>query len=277
MIHFSSKPILALFALSLSPLAALGATAPLATVNGKAITLENFTKHYEESTRFLHFKMPSKKSVLDDMIKRELAIQEAKKTGLDKDPEIQERMDAALAQALLDRKLSKEIEKISVTDSDAKDYYAKNPEIRSSHIFIAVRPGAPAEEEKKAMEKIETIQKKYLGDEKMSFAEVAQRYSEGPAAPMGGDIDYQTRDRLDASYYDAALKLRTPGKMSGVIRSPFGFHIIKLTAIRTWDEVDKGKVKRLVFDSKRQDLLERYLSDLRRQAKVSVNSDLLKE
>jgi len=249
----------------------------LAKINGNVITLEEFNKKYRENLKFFQFKAPTKKGVLDDLVKRELGIQEAKKIGLDHDPEILDRMNTVLYHALLDKKLSKEFEAIHLEDSEAHEFYDRNPEIRTSHIFVSVRAGAPADQERKAFEKIKQIQDDYLRDGKMSFAEVAQRYSEGVAAPMGGDIDYQTKDKLDPNYYETAIKLKTPGKMSGIVRSQFGYHIIKLTAMRPWTEVDKAQVKRLLFEERRQTIFEKYMDGLKKQAKVTTHSELLKD
>lgn len=253
------------------------AATELAKVNNTVITLEEFNKKYRDNLKFFQFKAPTKKGVLDDLIKRELGIQEARKLGLDRDPEIQDRMNTVLYHALLDKKLSKEFEAIHLEDSEAKEFYERNPEIRTSHVFVGVRAGAPADQERKAFEKIKQIQDDYLRDGKMSFAEVAQRYSEGVAAPMGGDIDYQTKDKLDPTYYETAIKLKTPGKTSGIVRSQFGYHIIKLTAVRPWGEVDKAQVKRLLFEERRQQIFEKFMDGLKKQAKVSTRSELLKD
>ncbi|MGK5089839.1 peptidylprolyl isomerase, partial [Bdellovibrionota bacterium FG-2] len=188
------------------------AATELAKVNGAVITLEEFHKKYRENLKFFQFKAPTKAGVLDDLIKRELGIQEAKRSGLDKDPDVLDRMNTVLYHALLDKKLSKDFEGIHITDEEAKEFYSRNPEIRTSHIFVALRPDAKLEEEKKALEKIKRIQEEQIKPGKMGFAEVAQRFSEGVAAPMGGDIDYQSKDKLDPTYYETAVKLRAPGK-----------------------------------------------------------------
>src|SRR5262249_32914115 len=126
------------------------------------------------------------------------------------------------------------------------------------------------------LKKITDIRSKYLRDGKMSFAEVAQRNSEGAAAPMGGDVDFQTRDKLDPAYYAAAVKLRK-GQTSDIVRTEFGYHIINLTDTRPWEDVDKAQVKRLVFDEKRTQIFERYMTKLKTQAKVTVHPELLKD
>jgi peptidyl-prolyl cis-trans isomerase C/peptidyl-prolyl cis-trans isomerase D len=254
----------------------LQAATELARVNNHVISLEDFNRKYSENLKFFQFKAPTKKSVLDELINRELGIEEARKMGLDKNPDVVDRMNTVLYQALLDKKLSKEFEGIYVTDEQARQYYAKNPEIRTSHIFVAVPPNATPAQVKKAYDKIKAIAQDQLSNGKMSFAEVAQRFSEGVAAPMGGDIDYQTKDKLDPTYYATALALKTPGKVSGIVRTPFGFHIIKLTAIRSWEEADKAQVKRMVFDERRNEIFESYMAKLRGHAKIAIHHELIK-
>lgn len=267
------------FGFGITLMGQMAQTAPdpvVAQVNGKSITLEYLNKKYKESILYSQGTPPSKKTVLDDLIKRELGIQEALKMGLNKDPEVLDKTNTVLYNALLEKKLAKDFEKIDVSDDEAKKFYDKFPEIRTSHIFIPVMPGAPKDVEQKAHDKIKRIQT-VLSEGKMSFAEVAQKYSEGVEAPLGGDVDYQTRDRLDPAYYDAALNLKSPGKVSGIVRSNIGYHLIRLTAVKSWEEADSGKIKRLVFEKKREEIFEKYMGDLRKTAKVTVTSSLIKD
>lgn len=252
------------------------AAVEVARVNDKVITQDYFNKRYEEASQLNPAGFVSKKVFLEEMIRREIGVQEAKKQGLDQDPYVQEQLNSVLFQALLDKQLAQKVESIRVTDDEARAFFEKNPEIRTSHIFIGVKPAATKEEKQAALARAKEIQSKHLKDGKMSFAEVAQRFSESPAAPMGGDIDYQTRDRLDPAYYDAAVKLRTPGKVSDIVETPAGFFIIKLTGVRTWAEADRPKFKRLVFEQKRQKLTEDFLNSLRGKAKVSVNNNAIR-
>lgn len=251
------------------------AAVELARVNGKVITLEEFNKKYQELLPLLQTKIPSRQTVLEDMIKREAGVQEARRLKLDQDPAVQDELESVLFQALLRKQLAKDIEKIQITDSDARAIYTKSPDVRTSHIFIAVAPGATKEEEAVAQKTLKDIQTRELSSGK-SFSEVAQKFSEGVAAPMGGDIDYQSKAQLDPTYYSTALSLRTPGKVSGIVRSQFGYHIIKLTAIRPWNEVDPSVVKQEIFNSRKQSLFDRYVSGLRSKAQVQVKNNLIK-
>lgn len=251
------------------------AATELARINDHVITLEEFNKKYQESLKFFQLRAPSKKAVLDELIKREIAVQEAKKNGLDKESIVTDRIETVLYNALLEKKLTTEFEKIHVSDEEAKEFYTKNPEIRTSQLFVALKPDATTKDEKDAMDRMKKMETEVQAGK--GFSDVAQRLSDGPTAPMGGDMDYQTRDRLDPIYYSEAIKLKTIGKMSPVFRTPFGYHIVKLTGTKTWEQVDHALVKRLVFAQRRVEIFENYMKDLRKKNQVTANEDLLKD
>jgi peptidyl-prolyl cis-trans isomerase C len=242
----------------------------VATVNGKGISLEYLNKKLEEVSRLPQAVPPTKQAVLEDLIKRELGIQEARRLGLEKDPVVMDRINTVIYQSYLEKALAKSVEAIFVSDEEARSFYDKKPELRTSHIFISVLPSASKEEENRAYEKMKSILATHVNAGKMSFAEIAQRFSDGAAAPMGGDLDYQTFDRFDPKFYAAALELKRPGAVSGVVRSSFGYHIIKLTAVRPWKDTDQPKVKRLLIEEKRQRLFESHMAALRAKAKVTI-------
>ncbi len=239
-----------------------------ASVNGKAITIE------QVNSRFAAGDVASKRAALDELIKHESAVQEAKKMKLDQDPAVQAQMDNVLVAALLDRKVGPEFNKLTVSEAEAKNYYAKNPEMRTSHIYIAL-PSDDSNKElvQKATDKLKGI----LADikaGKVSFAEAAQANSEDASSVVGGDMDYRMKDRMEPEYYEAAMKLKV-GEMSGLVRTAFGLHIIRLTAKHTWTQVNHTQVKRIMVEEKRAELVGRYLNDLRQKAKVSVNDKAL--
>ncbi|MBS1959285.1 MAG: peptidylprolyl isomerase [Bdellovibrionales bacterium] len=265
---------LALFSIVLAP--AANAVTEVAKVNDKVITLEQVNARVAEQARSGTLTGLSRKSALDELIKREAAVQEAHKMKLENDPVIAERINNVLYYGLLEKKLGAEIEKITLSDAEAKNWYEKNPEIRTSHIFIALSPDATKDEEKKANEKLSQISSE-IKSGKVSFAEAAQKNSEDPSAAMGGDLDYRMKDRLDPAFYRAALRLGKIGDISNIVRTPFGVHLIRLTGKHSWIEVDRTRVKRIILEDRRQELVNRFLSDLRQKAKVSVNEKLIKD
>jgi parvulin-like peptidyl-prolyl isomerase len=256
--------------------AASMANVEVAKIGSRVITQEEFNKRYEENSKYFAGRMPSKKAVMEDLIKRELGIMEAKKLGLDKDPEVQERINTVLFNSFVEKRLGKDFEKIAISDDDARSWYDRNPEVRTSHIFVSVPPGATPDAEKAALAKLQKIREDHLKPGKMSFSEIAQKYSEGIAASIGGDLDYQFKDKLDPTYYQTAVALKTVGKTSEIVRSAFGYHIVRLTGLRPWREVDKGIVKRMAFEERRQRVFDDYMAGLRKSANVTIKEELLK-
>ena len=247
-----------------------------ARVNDKVITLEEVNTKYAEAYRGNPLTAPSKKQVLDDLIKREAAIQEAKRLKIDQDPITNDRINSVLFYSVIERKLGSEFEKITLSDAEAKSWYEKHPEIRTSHIFIALPPDASSEDEQKATAKLNELLTEVKAG-KNSFAEIAQKNSEDPSAAVGGDLDYRMLDRLDPSYYKAALKIGKIGQITGPIRTSFGVHLIRLTGKHTWTEVDRIHVKKIIFEERRQEIVAKYLNDLRQKANISVNEKVIKE
>ncbi len=247
-----------------------------AKVNDKVISLEEVNQKLLEATHANPLAAPTKKRVLDDLIKREVAVQEAKKAKLDQDPAVMDRINTVLFYAYIEKKLGADFDKMTISDSEAKSWYEKNPEVRTSQIFIALPPEATADEEKTASKKLSEIMSE-IKSGKMSFAEAAQKSSEDPSASIGGDLDYRMKDRLEANYYKAATKLGKSGDMTGPVRTSFGMHLIRLTGKHAWTEVDRMRVKKLMLDEKRQELVGNLLNDLRHKAKVTVNEKVIKE
>ncbi len=252
------------------------ASTEAARVNDKVITLEEVNARLAEAARGNPLAAPTKKQVLDEMIKKEAAVQEARKMKLDQDPSVMDRINTVLYFALIEKKLGADFEKMTLSDAEAKNWYEKNPELRTSHVFIALPPGSPAEDEGKAKARMDEI----LADiksNKHSFAEAAQKFSEDPSSSLGGDLDYRMKDRLDPAFFRAAQKLGKVGDIAGPVRTPFGYHLIRLTGKRSWMEVDRTRVKRLIIEEKRQELVNRFLNDLRQKTKVSTNDKVVKE
>jgi peptidyl-prolyl cis-trans isomerase D len=128
---------------------------------------------------------------------------------------------------------------IVINEADLKTYYEQNAqrlsgaeERRASHILIAAPKTASAAEREKAKAKAEEL----LAIVKKSpdtFAEVARKNSQDPgSAPSGGDLDFFARGAMVKPFEDAAFSMNK-GDISGVVESDFGYHIIKLTDIKT--------------------------------------------
>ncbi|MGX5914528.1 SurA N-terminal domain-containing protein [Aliidiomarina sp. Khilg15.8] len=127
---------------------------------------------------------------------------------------------------------------IQVSDSEVRDYYDNNPgNFRSperreiAHILIEF-----GDDEEAAREQIETIAGRIAAGE--DFADMAREYSDDTfSGEDGGDLGRLERDSLDPDLEDAGFALNEEGEVSDVVRSEFGFHLIKLTSLQA-SEVD---------------------------------------
>ena len=117
------------------------ATDVVAQVGKKSITVEDFNKKYNE-VKSQTVNPPTKADFLEDLIRYEVGLQEAEKRGLQKDPIVLERLDQEMYKALLEKELGPRIQKIQVSDKEMQTWYAKNPELRTSHILIEYKAGA---------------------------------------------------------------------------------------------------------------------------------------
>ena len=128
---------------------------------------------------------------------------------------------------------------VSVSEEELKSYYEQNmtrlsnlEERRVSHILITADAAAPAAEREKARAKAE----KLLAEIKQSpdkFADLARKNSQDTgSAAKGGDLDFFARGAMVKPFEEAAFALKK-GDTSGLVETEFGFHILRLTDIKT--------------------------------------------
>ncbi len=221
-----------------------------------------------------------KKELVNRWIEISLLSLEAEKEGLNEDPlvkaRIQQARSAILAQELIRRQI---IGKTEINDAEARKYYQENkaqfsqPErIKARHILIAVEDPASADSKKAAREKAEKILARVRAGE--DFAELAKKYSDDPGSrEKGGDLGFFSRGQMIEPFEKAAFSLKV-GEISGLVESPFGYHIIKLEerqpAQTTPYEKVKEQVREKALEAKRESVLEAYLQQLRKKYPVST-------
>lgn len=246
----------------------------VATVGDKTITLKEFNDRYEQIKKQT-VNPPPKDLFLEDLIRFELGIQEAEKRNLREDPIVRDRINQELYKALVEFELSQKIDNIKITESDMKSYYKKSPELRTSHILIEVKSNATKEQRAAAKKRAEEI----LGEVRKSkrpFEELVNMYTDDLATKKsGGDIGWQTRLTVAKEYYEAALSMKV-GQIKGVVESPFGYHIIKLTARNSYDQANKRQIRAAVFDEKRNTLFNDLFASLKKKYTIKINPSAIK-
>jgi peptidyl-prolyl cis-trans isomerase D len=156
-------------------------------------------------------------------------------------------------------------DKVDIAQEKIKAHYEENIEdfliqeqVRARHILIKVTPDAEGEKVEEARKRAwEVLARAKQGQD---FASLAEKYSEGPTANKGGDLGYFTRGRMVKEFEDAAFSLK-PGELSTVVRTQFGFHVIKVEDMKqertqTLDEARKS-IESTLRDQETRDLVER--------------------
>jgi len=251
----------------------------LVTIDNDKMTVQEFNKELDRipvNMKMLVATQSGKKSYLDKLIVKKLLLREAGKEKMDTEKEFQERLadikDQLLIESLLKKKIAADAK---ISDDDLKKYYEANKEsfkrereISTRHILL------------KTEEEAKQVQGKLIKGE--DFIELAKKYSIDPnAGATGGEIGFHPKGSLVPEYEAAAFKLTKVGQVSGIVKTQFGYHIIRLEGTKPpsyvpFDEV-KDFIKQKILQEKQSELLEKYIESLKKSAKITINEALLNE
>jgi len=193
--------------------------------------------------------LEEKKRYIDRWVTTEILYQEALKRGVASDPRIRARLNELEHQFLADHMLFLALrERIKVTEEEIRRYFKEHEkeymyEYRVSHILVNT-----LEEAQKVKELLK----------KRSFAWVANRYSVDPMARRGGDLGYLTKGNMIPEFEAVVFKMK-PGEVSDIVKSDFGYHIIKLVGMRK-------ALARVTLDDVREQIMNELLVEKRKKA-----------
>ncbi len=199
--------------------------------------------------------------IKEEVINREVFMQEAQKRGIDATDEYKIQFELA-RQAILIRALFADYQKNNpVTDADIKAEYDKfaatngGKEYRASHILVEKEDDA----------------KKLIADIKKGgkFADIAKKNSKDPGSGAnGGDLDWANAGSYVKEFSDAMTKL-DKGKMTDApVKSQFGYHIIRLDDVRQAQLPPMDQVKPQITQQLTQQKLGSFQKEMRDKAKV---------
>jgi peptidyl-prolyl cis-trans isomerase SurA len=168
--------------------------------------------------------------------------------------------------------------KVSVSKSELESAYrerygskpARDKFITVSHILIQEETD-DADARKKALARIKKVEQKLAKG--ADFAELAEKFSEGPSRASEGKLGKFKRGQLDPQFEEVAFELEE-GDVSGIVRTKFGYHLIKVhdvsfqTTQQAQERLQKLRVELRQKGAERQ--LESYLETLRTRAFVDV-------
>lgn len=246
----------------------------VAVINGKEISVETFNKRYEWYVDRFKYRVP-KKDFLKNLINLELSADEALKKKMNQEERLQYDYKVLLSQHLLEKEVYSQFKGLKISKKELKTFFKASPEIRASHILFKV--DAKADEKKVAEIKKRALKVLARAKKGEKFETLAKKHSEGPSSKNGGDLDYFSRDRMVKEFSDVAFELKKIGDISGLVKTKYGFHIIKLTGRKKFKDADQRRLKSKLRSQKQKDLYESFFAKLREKANVQINEAAIAE
>ncbi len=162
--------------------------------------------------------------------------------------------------------------KMVITKRQLIDYYKKNveefrgePKVDLKLIFLAVPSNASQKLRKEIYKRIYKIREEAISGSK-SFSELAREYSEDPSEKNGGRIGYVYKNKLSPNFSDIAFKLHV-GQISPVIKTKFGYAILKSAGKKTGSFKTFKQVKPEIFTILEKHRTNKYLKKILKKAR----------
>jgi peptidyl-prolyl cis-trans isomerase C len=234
----------------------------LAIVNGKPVPMarvDALTQQLARAGRAVSPEMMGQ--VKDEIIAREVFMQEASRLGLDASEDFKVQMELT-RQTILIRELFAVYQKNNpVTEADIQAEYDKfaaansGKEYRARHILV--------EKEDQAKAIIASIKKG------AKFEDIAKKQSKDPGSGAnGGDLDWAAAGSYVKEFSDAMVKLAKGKVTEAPVKSQFGYHVIRLDDVREAQLPKLDDVKPQIAQQLGQQKLMKYQEDLRAKAKI---------
>jgi len=198
-----------------------------------------------------------KANLLEELIMRQLVVEDALESGM----AAQEDFQKLYRDILFQYSISQLFKTIQISDDEARAYYDQNqdqfaePTVRASHILV--------DSEKAANEFLEAI--KNGGD----FEMIAKEASSCPSSERGGDLGEFGRGQMVPEFEQAAFAMQ-PGEVSDVVKTQFGYHIIKL--LERKDSIPfegvKEQIVKFLTSTKQNETYGQFTSALKDKYKV---------
>ncbi len=198
--------------------------------------------------------------VKEELINREVLIQEADKLGLSNSPEVKNQVEIARQSIAIRALVQDYLKKNPVKDADIKAEYdrfkaqAGDKEYHARHILV------DKEEDAKA------IIAKLKGGAK--FEDLAKQSKDPGSAANGGDLDWASPASFVKPFSDAMVGLQKGQITETPVKTQYGYHVIKLEDVRQAQIPSLEEVKPQIAESLQQKKLQAFQADLRKKAKI---------
>lgn len=244
---------------------AFGCAKKVAEGDGWSISSDEFKALYESlppEMAPLLSTPEGRKQYLENLVMEEILYHEAEKEGILDDPYVMHLAEKAKRTVIIEEYLRRELSKgiVAPTEEKILAFYEENKDafdnaetIRVRHILVDTQ-----EEADEILEQLE-------GGER--FSDLAREYSICPTGPDGGDLGFFKRGDMIKEFEDAAFALEKPGDISDIVKTKYGYHIIKLE--------DKDHLLEQYFYDSQDEMILNHLKKLKEENDYTIYDENL--
>ncbi len=243
-----------------------------ATVDGENITKEDIAVVLRNpQVDFDTLPIKTQEMVINQLVEKKLLTKSALKSGVEKNDSFKEALEKIKKDLALEIWMQEEFKKISVSEKEISDYYAKNQEqfitqekLNARHILVQ------SEDEAKNIIKSLDASKNKLE----SFIELAKTKSTGPTGKNGGSLGEFAANQMVPEFSSAAAALQKGSYTKSPVKTQFGYHVIYLenktpSKKLNFDEV-KDQIKQVLTQEKFRNNIKDVVAKLKESAKIVI-------
>ena len=234
----------------------------LAVVNGKPVPKAREDAMIKQMAAQGQQDTPKLREMIkEELINREILIQEADKLGLSASADVKSQLELARQSIVIRALVTDFIKKHPVSDADIQAEYDKfkaqagDKEYHVRHILVEKEDDAKG-----------IIAKLKAGGK---FEELAKQSKDTGSATNGGDLDWASPATFVKPFSDAMVALKKGEMTETPVKTQFGYHVIKLEDTRPAKIPALDEVKAKISESLQQKKLQEFQAELRKKAKIS--------
>lgn len=261
----------------------------IARFGDQTLTADELTAKLNERSPFERArldKLDKKKEFVEQLMRFDLLADEAKKRGLDQDPEVVKAMQTVMVRKLIQQEIDENPEKKKFSDDELKAFYQAHLEdfvrpemVRLSAIVLNAKDEAEAQKRKAEAQGLLSELKAHANDYS-SFGAMVARTSEDPATKqVQGDLRFLSKQQLTEKYgaavAEAGFALGQQGSLSEPVVTPKGVFVLKLmgrtpAVNQTFEQAKPMLSQRLWYD-KRTKLFEAFIDELKKKTGYTLD------
>jgi peptidyl-prolyl cis-trans isomerase C len=268
----------------------------VARIGEGSITVEELKARLDEQPPLIRARYTTierKKEFLENLVRVELLAQEARKQGLDKDPEVLATLEKVMVQKLL-QKHAAMLEKQPVSEEDLQKYYrehlsdfARPERVRIGHVFMASaeKDSKRGQVKAEATRLLAELRRQGTGTGTSAFTELVRKRSDDAATKtLDGDLGFKTREELTtlwgAALAQAAFALDAEGSVAEV-ETERGIHLLRLASREAGStltfDMARSRIEARLQMERRSRAIDDLIANLKKTTTVEIDDKVLEQ